>query len=300
MTNLTPPTHPESPLAPLEQASPWWARGIAALPLLWVQRIGTALGWIAYCASPSYRRKFSTQWQQAALVCAGDNSLFSPAARRHAIGQSGILITETLWIWLRPHSEVVAKVICEDTKIMDDAQLVGKGIIFLTPHLGAFEVTARYYASRAPITVLFKPSKITVVNRLLAEARELPQLHTAPADSSGVRKLLRALKNGQAVGLLPDQVPGDGQGQWASFFGKAAYTMTLPQKLSALTGAPLVLAVGQRLPKGQGWKLHFATLLGEASPQAVNNAMEGLVRKLPSQYLWGYNRFKQPTKKAVE
>ena len=207
-----------------------------------------------------------------------------------------MLATEAIWIWLRPQQEVVAKVMCNDTAVLDAAEQAGNGIIFLTPHLGAFEVTARYYATRAPVTVLFKPSKLEAVNSLLSIARELPQLHTAPADSSGVRKLLRALKKREAIGLLPDQVPGEGQGEWAPYFGKPAYTMTLPHKLAELTGASLILAVGERLPDGQGWQVHFEKMIGEASPREVNSAMQALVAKLPSQYLWGYNRYKNPSK----
>jgi KDO2-lipid IV(A) lauroyltransferase len=119
-------------------------------------------------------------------------------------------------------------------------------------------------------------------------------MRSAPTSLAGVRALLRALRSGEAVGLLPDQVPSAGDGVWTEFFGAAAYSMTLPQRLAVSTGATVVLAVGERLGLGRGWRLHLRRLDGPPSPAALNRAMEVEILRLPTQYLWGYNRFKRP------
>ncbi len=128
----------------------------------------------------------------------------------------------------------------------------------------------------------------------------LAYLMLAPADLSGVRRLVRALKRGEAIGMLPDQVPSNGEGVWARFFGKPAYTMTLPARLQRRTGAALLLARGERLADGQGWTVHFS-VVDEALPvdpvdaaTRINAALERLIRDDPEQYLWGYNRYKTP------
>jgi KDO2-lipid IV(A) lauroyltransferase len=116
----------------------------------------------------------------------------------------------------------------------------------------------------------------------------------------GVRRLLKALKSGEAVGMLPDQAPGVGEGEWAPFFGRPAYTMTLAARL-AQTGATVIMAYGERLHYGAGYHLRlFAPAGPVATPADVNREIERLVRLCPGQYLWGYNRYKgQPPEGAA-
>jgi KDO2-lipid IV(A) lauroyltransferase len=128
--------------------------------------------------------------------------------------------------------------------------------------------------------------------------RDRPGLRIATPDLSGVRAMLRALKKGEAVGILPDQAPGVGQGEWTDFFGKPAYTMTLVDRLQRASGASVVLAYAERLPGGRGFALHLAAMpeaaAGERPAHRLNRAIEGLVRRCPAQYYWGYNRYKVP------
>jgi KDO2-lipid IV(A) lauroyltransferase len=122
-----------------------------------------------------------------------------------------------------------------------------------------------------------------------------------PTNLAGVRQMIRALRQGQAVGLLPDQVPPEGLGQWAPFFGRPAYTMTLAARLVQQTGATVLLAWGERLSFGRGYRLHFRELGHALSPDLdlaviqINQAMTRLILECPQQYLWGYARYKQPT-----
>ncbi len=135
---------------------------------------------------------------------------------------------------------------------------------------------------------------------MLEQARQRPGLATAPTTLAGVKQMLKALTAGQAIGLLPDQVPPLGMGMWAPFFGQPAYTMTLAARLVQQTGAQVVLAWGERLPWGQGFKLHVSALEQPLSSQIeeavrqINQAMERLIAQWPGQYLWGYARYKAP------
>ena len=193
----------------------------------------------------------------------------------------------------------------EGEALIEECLADGRGLLFLTPHLGSFEITAQAYAqrygARAPITVLFRPARYRMMRELQESARARPALATAPASIGGVRQMMRALKRGEAVGLLPDQVPPQGMGVWADFFGAPAYTMTLAARLALQSGAPVVLAWCERLPAGQGFHLRLSRLAeplprddepGQAA--VINRAMESLIRQCPQQYLWGYNRYKRP------
>jgi Kdo2-lipid IVA lauroyltransferase/acyltransferase len=275
--------------------APFWARAVAALPLGVCQRIGAFLGWSVYFFSSSYRRKFETQWNAGATWALTRLGVqWSSAKKNAAIAHAGKMTLEALWVWCRPHNEVMKAVICTDEQVLELAEASGKGEMYLTPHLGTFEVAARYCATRKPMTALFKPSKQASVNRLFEVARNLPGLTMAPADGSGVRKMLKALKAGQSIGLLPDQVPPLNQGIWTTFFGMPAYSMPLPEKLHAATGASVVMTFCERLENGKGWHMHYKTFEGVPSPQAVNEAMQVWISQHPEQYLWGYNRYKQP------
>jgi KDO2-lipid IV(A) lauroyltransferase len=135
-------------------------------------------------------------------------------------------------------------------------------------------------------------------------SRTAPGMQAAPANLSGVRQMLRALRKGETVGLLPDQVPPDGQGVWVPFFGRTAYTMTLAARLAQQTGCAVVLTWCERLP-GAGLRHPLPAAAQplpdsgeEASAALVNQAMEWVIGQCPDQYLWGYNRYKQPRRRA--
>lgn len=252
-------------------------------------------GWIVYLVSPRYRRCLSTNLRTAGFGQA--------ALLRQAIAEAGKSLLELPAIWLRPLDSVAGRVVqVSDWQLVDDALARRRGIIFLTPHLGCFEITAQYYAQRAPahapLTALYRPPKIKAVEALMLLGRDRPQLHLASADLKGVRTLFRALKRGEAIGILPDQAPGVGEGEWAEFFGRPAYTMTLAGRLAASSGAQVVLACAERLPRGRGYHLHLvpmpAPLVGESPERRLNRALENLIRLCPAQYGWGYNRYKVP------
>ncbi len=193
----------------------------------------------------------------------------------------------------------------EGAELVETAHAAGKGLLLLTPHLGCFEVAAQAYAQRytpqgKSITVLFRPPRKAWLDAVVSKSRDRPGLRAVPTSLAGVKAMLKALKSGQTVGLLPDQVPPDGLGVWAPFFGRDAYTMTLPVRLVQQTGATVLLTWGERLPNAQGYRVHYLPFTEKLSadlPTAaaqINKAMEQLIAKCPQQYLWGYARYKQP------
>lgn len=268
----------------------FFSRLVARLPLRWTQAAGALMGRLALALSAGYRRKSSEN-----LALAG---LLEPARLRRTALEAGRAAGETPFVWFGAHARVEAMIRIEGQEVLDRARAAGRGVILLTPHLGCFEAAARAVARSGPITVLYKPPRLAAMRRLVETGRESPGVRPVPASAAGVRGLLRALKRGEAIGVLPDQVPSDGDGVWVPFFGRAAYTMTLPQRLARLTGAAVLMACGERLPAGAGWRVRFESLDGEPTPEVVNRAMEGMIRRLPDQYFWGYNRYKGPPQTA--
>lgn len=264
-------------------------KALARLPLPLLHNLGALAGWLAWLLSATYRRNFSVHIAQAGMA----------DAKAAAIAEAGKALLELPKIWLRPQDEVVARVVrVSGWELVEAAWAAGRGILFLTPHLGCFEITAQYYAARRPMTVLYRRPKQDWLVPLIEEGRGA-NLKLAPADLSGVKRLLKALKAGEAVGMLPDQVPGNGEGVWLPFFGRPAYTMTLAARL-AETGATVLLAYAERLHYGAGYHLKLFPLsaplegdLGQRATQ-LNRELEVLVGQCPGQYLWGYNRYKVP------
>ena len=266
-------------------------RLLARLPLKWLHLAGSALGWLTYWASPTYRARLRENLYASGVCTASEcNRLL-----RKAVAETGKGATELIAIWFGADDVVSRLVRCDTWQVVVEAQRGGRGIIFLTPHLGCFEVSALYGAQRFPITVLYRPPKLRWLEPLMVAGRSRWQARVAPASMKGVRLLYKALRDGEAVGLLPDQAPSRGEGTWAPFFGRPAYTMTLVARLQKATGAAVVMAFAERLPRGAGYHLHLRGLsqagLDEA---AMNRAVEDMVRVRPEQYLWGYNRYKVP------
>ena len=270
-------------------------RLLALLPLDILHGFGALLGRLTYAASAQYAARTRENLRQGG-VTAGTVEYRSVLSA--TIAEAGKGITELAWIWGRPYDEVVGKVReCIGLEHIVAAQQRGKGIIFLTPHLGCFEISALYAAQRVPITVLYRPPKLGWLEGVMRGGRERGQAKLAKADVSGVRLLYKALKRGEAIGLLPDQVPSRGEGEWANFFGRPAYTMTLAGRLAESSDATVLIAYSERLPHGEGYVIHVEPLLLDFSvpvPQQVNAALERTIRACPAQYLWSYNRYKIP------
>jgi len=261
------------------------------LSLSALHRLGVLLGWLIYFCAPTASARLKTNVRQSGL--AKNTAEFNKIVRQN-IAEHGKSMTETLGIWLKSESEIrnfVQKV--EGWTFVEEAMERKKGIIFLTPHLGCFEIASIYYGAKHPITVLFRAPKLTFLMPLIKQGRTRTGVSLAEANTNGVRKLMQALKRGEAIGILPDQIPKAGEGEWADFFGKPAYTMTLACKLAEKTGACVIMAFGERLKNGAGYHIHLSKVESIATPTLINKAIEKQIAQKPEQYLWQYNRYKQ-------
>ena len=276
-------------------------RLLSRLPLPWLQTLGAGLGWMVWWASPSYRHRFLQNTQAAGLRW---------DQVKPAVAAAGMVLAELPWLWMRPAAKRLDVPLHWDgLNHLIDALQQGRGMILLSPHLGCWELGAQMMAEHlgpvhGPMWVMYRPARKAWLRDLVAGSRQRPFLQAAPANQSGVRQLLRTLRQGGSTAILPDQVPPQGQGVWSRFFGRDVYTITLAVRLARQTGSRVVMGWCERLPKGQGFISHFepwdhAGLQGaqvslEDTVLAMNQHIEAMVRRAPGQYLWGYARNKQP------
>ncbi len=276
-------------------------RGLGTLPLRVNHALGVALGWLVWLCSARLRRRMGENLAQSGLAPTAKD--FS-ALQQQVIAESGKGITELAVAWTTAPSRIDSLIHrCIGWQHVESAQHRGKGIIFVTPHLGCYEIAGRYLASRLPVTVLYRPPKQAWLEALMRAGRLSSGAHVVPGNTGGVRALLRALRQGTSTMVLPDQVPAaekGGDGVWADFFGRPAYSMTLLPRLAEATGASVLFFFAERLPHGAGYCMHIEPMNTDFSSDAIEaarqtNAMvEKLVRMAPAQYLWSYNRYKRP------
>lgn len=213
---------------------------------------------------------------------------------------------ETVAIWSRTRRGNLDSLIVEmhGTRYLDEAIAAGRGVVLAAPHFGNWELLNRWLAARTPLSILYAPPSSRVMEGFLQLVRaDENRVTQVRAETAGVRQLLRYLRDGGVVGILPDQQPRGGEGEFAPFFGVPALTMTLFGKLAARTGAAVLLAWCERLPgHGPGGRPRFALHLEPADPAvadpdparavaALNAEVERIARRDPVQYQWTYKRY---------
>lgn len=270
----------------------FFLRLLSAVPLRWLHAVGILSGWCIFKFSSRYARRMKANLTISGI--APDPATFRRVLRG-AVAENGKALFELPAVWFR--DDTAAARLVQECRGWDDIESLrrqGRSIIFLSPHMGCFEIAARYVASHFPLTVMYRPQRETWLDALMESGRTNKQLELAPTNFRGVRMLSRALRRGDSIGLLPDHAPGLGEGVWANFFGKPAFTMTLPRKLQRASGAAFMLTFGERLPHGKGFRLHFERLPEhDFDEEKLNRAIENLVRRYPEQYYWNYNRYKR-------
>lgn len=217
-----------------------------------------------------------------------------------SLQQTGMALLEigALWLWSAQRAVNLVKGV-SGWELIEEAVSKGKGVIIAAPHLGCWEVVGPYISQRLPFTIMYRPPKISDLNRIMRQSRERAGATLVPTDAKGVRALRKALSSGELVGILPDQDPGNGAGVFAPFFGIQANTMTLISRLASKSDATVIAAYAERLPAGRGYHIYFKPAQdcvgdkdAENAATCLNHVVEQCVRELPEQYQWGYKRFK--------
>jgi Kdo2-lipid IVA lauroyltransferase/acyltransferase len=267
------------------------AAWLARQPLARQARIGAWLGRKMLWSS-GMRNRLTDNLTTARLI--GRVSL------KQAAEAAGKLAIETVALWRTPDEVALSRVrATQGWDTVNELRDAGRGVIFLTPHLATFEIASLYIGAQMPMTVMFRPPRETWAEPMMRAGRDRLNIKSVPADISGIRAMLKALRRGEPIGLLPDQVPTRGDGAWAPFFGRPAYTMTLVQKFARTTKSAVVMVACKRLRNGAGYELRFEVLptfseAPEVAAAELNAAVERAIEFAPTQYLWTYNRYKVP------
>ena len=276
-------------------------RLLGGLPLRLNHALGMGAGWIAWWLSARHRRLTR---ENLALFAKHAGIEASTHLLHASISEQGKGISELAIAWTAPVTRLYALVrTCSGWEHIDAAKAEQRAIIFVTPHLGCYDIAGRYLEQRIAVTALYQPPKQAWMAPIMQRGRVRGGGNTAAAGAGGVRTLLKTLKSGGNIVILPDQVPAPtegGDGVWADFFGRPAYTMTLLPRLAQSTNAVVLFFFAKRLPNGAGYHVHIEPMAAAFSAdkhlaaRQTNAMIERLIAMAPAQYLWGYNRYKHP------
>jgi KDO2-lipid IV(A) lauroyltransferase len=273
-------------------------RLFSALPFRIAQSGGALLGWLHW-PFPNRTR------QASADNLARCYPQLETRARRRLVRDSlvemGRTFAESAWLWRRSGPQVMALVReVRGQECLVEARRAGRGVQLATPHIGSWELAGAACGQEEPLTVMFRPPRLEGLGHVLLAARTRLGMQPVPTDAGGIRALHRALQNGDGVGLLPDQRPQAGHGVEAPFFGQSVPTMTLLSRFARRHDAPVIMVVMERLPRGQGFRLHYwRAEEAVADPEltvaaaAVNREVERAIALAPAQYMWSYRRFRR-------
>lgn len=272
---------------------------LSAMPLKRLHRLGALLGSAAFRLLPKERERIRAHLRQAALP--HDDGMVRRVLQETAKG--GLELP--LAFCLEPQKAADLFVEIHGWQHIRTALDAQQGLLLITPHIGSYDLAGRYISQQLPfpLTAMYKPPKIKALDNIMQAGRIRGNGRTAPANLHGVKQVMKALRSGEATIILPDHVPDPregGDGVWADFFGKPAYTMTLAAKLAQMKNVCPLFFCGERLPDGRGFALHIEPLRGELNGDKTHDARitnentEYWVRRFPEQYLFAYNRYKQP------
>jgi KDO2-lipid IV(A) lauroyltransferase len=273
------------------------------LPLRTLHAIGAGIGRLSLALRTRTAHNTSVNLR---LTRPGLDERAHAALLREVMEDAGRSATEITWIWGNDAERALDLVREVRGEALFDAALAsGKGVIIAAPHLGCWELLNYWLCRKTPMAILYRPPRIAAIEGLLRKVRGALAPEQVRAEGAGVRTLYKRLAAGGTVGILPDQKPRAGEGEVAPFFGQDALTMVLLPRLAARTGATVLFAFAERLPKGEGFRIHLLPApegLADADLaigcRALNQGVEQCVELAFSQYQWQYKRFSADTWKS--
>ncbi len=273
-------------------------KSLSLLPLSWARAVGRLFGHLFWWIQVKPARVAQINLQHCFPDLAAEDR---QKLAKQSFVQTSVTSAEMAAAWCWPADRVYRLISSiEGEELLAKAKQDGTGILFLSPHLGNWEVICAYLGKNYDISILYQPPKVAEFESFIVAARERFGIQLVPTDKRGVIRLFQILREKGVVGILPDQEPETSGGIFAPFFGLPANTIKLVSKLVEKTGARVLCLSALRLPGNRGFKL----VIQEADPDiysadlltsvtALNRTVETAVKLAPEQYQWVYKRFKR-------
>ena len=209
-------------------------------------------------------------------------------------------LLESPRLWLGDAERVLALVReVEGLEAVERAVAEGRGVILIAPHLGNWEMAGLFLSFHFSMLMMYRPQKNVQLDEIIRRGRGRFGGELVPSTRKGLSLLLKGLREGRIIGVLPDQNPGAGTGVYVPFFGILANTPIFASRLASRTGAAAFIVTAERLRFGRGYHLRMLPASDclhapdvETGAACMNRDMENIILHRPEQYWWGYNRFR--------
>ncbi|MFW2177025.1 MULTISPECIES: lysophospholipid acyltransferase family protein [unclassified Moraxella] len=272
---------------------------IRYLPMWVLYALATLASWvIGQLKSQSVYRNLHTNLRLVFPQLSDDKR---EQLQRAVIANQAKNAVESFKCWAMPVEWSIAQIhTVHNQHILRDALADPKGMLAIVPHLGTWEMMNAWLNQFGSPTIMYKPVKGKSANEFVLAGRERLNATLVPTDATGVKAIFKTLKEGGFSIILPDHVPDPSGGVVVPFFGIPTMTSTLAPKLASKTGCRLVGLVCVRRDDGNGFDIHCEDLSNpnlyskdiETATLAMNHAIEAMILRFPSHYMWNYRRFK--------
>jgi KDO2-lipid IV(A) lauroyltransferase len=223
-------------------------------------------------------------------------------AKQTIFAFSMTIIEVFLLVWTGRKKYTIDKVVIDDTsdKILNDCLNHQEQLLFITPHLGNFELAVLYVTNKYKLCaqILYKPIKIKSINYLMQKGMSNEYITLCPVNSKkDLLTTIRHFKNGMTIGMLPDSIASKNNGVWVEFFGQQIYASSLAGSLSIVPNTKTLLVQCIRTASGYSLSVQKVEPVSDNPQQIVQqiyNQIELLVKENPTQYYWSYDRFRIP------
>ena len=275
----------------------WLLRLLARVPLPVLRFLGGCVGlWIGYVPG----RRFQTCLINLRLCYPAKGDDWCRNVARKSLIHEACTMLEMPRLWrLSPGQIESLAVRVSGFDLLEQAKARGKGVVLVTPHFGNWEFGGLYLAGHTTLYGMYRPLKLPAVDRFVRQGRQHTGAVLVPADTGGVRLLLRALQGRHAVGILPDHVPRRKEnGVMAPFFGVPANTGVLVSRLARRQDVTVILVRARRCRGGFHVSFHAADLRvyshdREEAAAGINAMVEAAIAEDVAQYWWSYPRFRK-------
>lgn len=291
------------PLKRLKRWLRYWAIRLAAsmlalLPIRFASRLGAAFGALAFHVAPGERRK-ALESLSIAFPQQSKSERWSLA--RETFRHLGRCMFELVCVrQLDANPEAFIDWPASERAVLDAALAREKGVVFVSGHVGNWELLARRVALAGyPCQTIAKETSDPRLTEYVDSFRASAKLKAIWRGRPGAAKdMLRALKRGEILGLLIDQ-DTNVQSVWVPFFGRLAKTPRAAADLALRTGAALMLGYCQRDEQTGRYVLRMHELSIDApldTPESVTARLtahiEAAIRLHPAQWVWMHRRWR--------
>ena len=285
----------------LEFAVAWFIlHTLGVLPRRLALRCGQAVGALAHLVLPRLRRHAETNLQ---LALPALDATARARIRRSVFRNLGRLLGEVSQFPKLNRANIERVVVYEGLQNYLDAVAQGRGVILLTGHIGAWELSVYAHSVYGYPMSFLKRNVDNPLVEVMAESRRARYGNRGIDKRGSVREVMKTLKSGGVVGILADLNASREEGVFCDFFGVPACTTAGVATLALRTGA--VVLPGYLLwdEAARIHRLHFDAPIetintGNQKEDVVANtarytqALEAVIRRYPEQWLWIHRRWR--------